>query len=382
MIHPSYILIFCSILIHSILHPLFKQSPVMQNETDTLAKDTVIYIKAMPGLQYDLPRFAVKPGTHVTLILENTDDMAHNLLITEPGARLEVVAAAQAMGNKGPELHYTPATPKVLWGTKVLEPAQKQSIQFTVPDAEVIYPYVCTLPGHGYVMYGAMYVTTKPLPPLTYDENVSPNKKMRTTPTTHGTQGAVHPTSPHPFPVTLPALYRTFMPDCSPAAIAVGLPGDVSYCWDAGTCRLRYAWTGGFVDNTEHWNGKKQEFTQVVGNIYYRDAAGFPFRIGKADALPDVQFKGYQLVDRYPQFMYTMDNILVKELVKPAENNHGIVREFTITDVKKPVYFLVAEADSLAFSSSVGKFQKGVLKLSPKQARHFTVSISQKKETL
>jgi hypothetical protein len=261
----------------------------------------------------------------------------------------------------------------------VLEPGQKQTIQFTVPDTEAIYPYVCTYPGHGYVMYGAMYVTTKPLPPLTYDENVSPNKKLRTTPTTHDTQGAVHTTSPHPYPVTLPALYRTFMPDCSPAAIAVGLPGDVSYCWDAATCRLRYAWTGGFVDNTERWKTKKEEFTQVVGNIYYRDAAGFPFRIGKADALPEVQYKGYQLIDRYPQFMYTIDHVMVKELIKPAENANGLIREFTVSNVKKPIYFMVAGADSLTITFSAGKFQHGVLKLSPKEARNFKVTIAQKK---
>jgi hypothetical protein len=231
-------------------------------------------------------------------------------------------------------------------------------------------------------MYGAMYVTSKPLPSLSYDENVAPNKRMRTTPDTHGTQGAAHTSSPHPFPVTLPALYRTFMPDCSPAAIAVGLPGDVSYCWDAGTCRLRYAWTGGFVDNTDRWKTKKEEFTQVIGKIYYRDMAGFPFRLGKPDALPKVQFKGYQLVDRYPQFMYTIDNILVKELVKPAENKSGIVREFTVAEAKKPVYFVVSEADSVTITTSAGKFQKGILKLSPKEARHFTVSISQKKGAL
>ena len=38
------------------------------------------------------------------------------------------------------------------------------------------------------------------------------------------------------------------MPDASPASIAVALDDTNSLCWDAGTCRLRYAWTGGFID--------------------------------------------------------------------------------------------------------------------------------------
>jgi plastocyanin len=146
MIYKAYTYFFSSVLLFFILPLLLKQNPVMQKESPLIAKDTIIYIKAIPGLQYDLPRFAVRPGMQVTLVLENTDDMAHNLLITQPGARMEVVAAAQALGTKGPELHYTPATPKVLWGTKVLEPGQKQTIQFRVPDTEAIYPYVCTYP--------------------------------------------------------------------------------------------------------------------------------------------------------------------------------------------------------------------------------------------
>jgi hypothetical protein len=69
----------------------------------------------------------------------------------------------------------------------------------------------------------------------------------------------------------------------------------------------------------------------------------------------------------------------VKELIKPAEDKAGITREFTIAQATKPVYFVLTQADSVAISSSAGKFQKGVLKLSPKEARHFTVAISQKK---
>src|SRR5687767_5561030 len=45
-----------------------------------------------------------------------------------------------------------------------------------------------------------------------------------------------------------PQVLRIFMPDASPAAIAVALPGDLSFCFDASECRLRYVWKGGFID--------------------------------------------------------------------------------------------------------------------------------------
>ena len=48
--------------------------------------------------------------------------------------------------------------------------------------------------------------------------------------------------------VRRPQVQRIFLPDASPAAIAVALPGDLSFCFDASECRLRYVWKGGFID--------------------------------------------------------------------------------------------------------------------------------------
>ena len=58
--------------------------------------DTVrtIKIDVLVGLQFDLVRFNVKPGENLKLIFSNSDDMSHNLLITKPGARLEVLNEA------------------------------------------------------------------------------------------------------------------------------------------------------------------------------------------------------------------------------------------------------------------------------------------------
>ena len=39
-------------------------------------------------------------------------------------------------------------------------------------------------------------------------------------------------------------------------SIAVGMPGDVSYAFDAATCVLRAAWKGGFIDVKSDWSGR------------------------------------------------------------------------------------------------------------------------------
>src|SRR3546814_7377301 len=65
----------------------------------------------------------------------------------------------------------------------------------------------------------------------------------------------------------LPAMYRTFMPECGPAGIAVGMEGNVSYCWDAGQCRLRYAWKGGFVNLEKNWHSNGSKKAELVGEV-------------------------------------------------------------------------------------------------------------------
>ena len=57
-------------------------------------KPVSVSIKALVGLKYDVVRFKVKPGAKVELELSNVSDMGHNLIITNPGRRMDVVNAA------------------------------------------------------------------------------------------------------------------------------------------------------------------------------------------------------------------------------------------------------------------------------------------------
>ncbi|HQS06969.1 MAG TPA: plastocyanin/azurin family copper-binding protein, partial [Daejeonella sp.] len=229
-----------------------------QNTTDTVR---TIKIDVLVGLQFDLVRFNVKPGEKLNLIFSNSDDMSHNLLITKPGARLEVVNEALKLGQKGPEMDYIPISSSVLWSIPVVNPNQFRTLSFTAPKQEGVYPYVCTLPGHGFIMFGAMYVNSDGrMPELKDDSNIPPNRRVGdnsfsgTQHTNHQVKGedqAVKIKALHPYTPVSPYIYRVFIDGASPAAIAVSLPGDLSYCWDAGTCKLRFAWRGGFLDNSE-----------------------------------------------------------------------------------------------------------------------------------
>ena len=290
--------------------------------------DTTITLKAITGLQYDLPRFALKPNQKVTLLFKNEDDMAHNVVFVQPNKRLEVVELALKLAEKGADLSYVPKSAAVLVASKILIPNSSETLVFVAPAQEGLYPYVCTYPGHGYVMYGAMYVTTKPLPPLEKDKNIPPSRQTEAISHQHTAP------SPHPFALEYPLLYRTFMPSCGPAAFAVALSPTHSYCFDAGKCTLRYVWTGGFVDNNEHWKGNGNALAKVLGEVYFREKTLHLFQTKKTDELPVVQFKGYSLSKRVPTFHYLIDEIEVSETIALLPKDAGIVRTFVF---KKPL---------------------------------------------
>ncbi|WP_063828409.1 plastocyanin/azurin family copper-binding protein [Runella zeae] len=341
--------------------------------TSTFAQsDTTITLQAITGLQYDLARFAVKPSQKVTIVFKNVDDMAHNLVFTQPGKRLSVVETVIKMGDKAQATNYVPASTEVLAASKILIPNSTETFSFVAPPQEGVYPYVCTYPGHGYVMYGAMYVTTKALPPLSKDANIPPTRQI---------DAPVEIVSPHPFPLEYPLIYRTFMPDCGPAAIAVAINPNHSYCFDAGKCYLRYAWTGGFVDNTAHWKGNGNALAAIKGMIYFKDKVTYPLRIGKADKLPEVHFKGYSLQKRLPVFSYTLDGVAVKETLKSLIDDSGLSRTFSFgKPTQQTLYFVTQTDDGIVYKSSTGKWTNGVLMI-PKGTTQLTLTMKRQTAT-
>jgi len=329
-----------------------------------------VVIRAISGLQYDTVRVKLKPGVPVELVLQNMDEMAHNLVVTAPGKREAVVEAALQMGAEGEAKGFVPESPHILTAIPVLNPDEEQSVRFEVPEKEGVYPFVCTYPGHGAVMYGAFYVTENKLPNRATDLNIPPKRR---TSEAIGKTNDVAEHSGHPYPSRVPTIYRTFMPNSGPASIAVRLFKDYAYCWDAGTCAFRYFWKGGFLDMERTWGGKGKERAEIVGVVVYRERPQAPFRIGDRGHLPKAEFKGYRLKNRFPTFLYELDGVAVTERIMVIPDRPGLKRMFTM-QTEQPVWLKLNTAVSgIRFEADSGQFKEGFLYLSPEEAASFTL---------
>ena len=110
---------------------------------------------------YDKTRLVVEAGKAVEIIFENPDAMPHNFVVTAPGAREEIGKLADAMAPEPDDQGrmFVPPSPKVLYGSKLVDPGTKLRIHFTAPTAPGDYAYVCTFPGHWLRMFGTLVVT-------------------------------------------------------------------------------------------------------------------------------------------------------------------------------------------------------------------------------
>jgi plastocyanin len=318
------------------------------------AAQDVIRVGTLPGLRYDISEFSVRPGTNVELIFTNSDEMLHNLAITRPGARERVVQAALALGPGAAERDFVPDTPDVLWATTVVPTNESASVRFTAPSAPGDYPFVCTMPAHGLIMFGTMKVTNTPGPPVKtpVDEPVAANHDA------HGAAAAVRG-----------IVVRGFMPDAGPASISVQLPGGVSYVWDAGAGRFRYAWSGGIPALP---SSPERGLARIPGEVFYREPA-FPLRVGAAPAAAPklVQFKGYSLdAAGIPEFETVVDGVTVRERADVRDGR--LVRRFRTTGATT-VWFAVP--NGAADLQVTGGVREGAyVRLSGAAAREFTVT--------
>jgi azurin len=130
-------------------------------ESPAPAPEQVIPIGTLHGkMKYDVELFQVKPGARVKLVFKNTDEMQHNIVICQPGENvaIEVAQKAWALGEEATKKQFVPDDPRVLFHTRVVDPQAEDTITFQAPQQEGDYPYVCTLPGHAYLMNGIMRV--------------------------------------------------------------------------------------------------------------------------------------------------------------------------------------------------------------------------------
>jgi azurin len=113
-------------------------------------------------LAYDTKEFKVKSGQKVKLTFNNSHPAVpqpHNLVIAKDGAKDKLLGLAMAMAAApdGMAKGFIPQSPDILFNTKLLQPNQTETLEFTAP-APGNYPYLCTFPGHGAIMNGVMKV--------------------------------------------------------------------------------------------------------------------------------------------------------------------------------------------------------------------------------
>ncbi len=182
-----------------------------------------------------------------------------------------------------------------------------------------------------------------------------------------------------PVPSAGEAIVLRFpLPGATAAAIAVGLPKQakqpaVSFCFDAAPCRLVYAWRGGFLDLSGSL-AKKQDLPKLLGEIFFRSES-LPFRFERPEHVPEARFRGYRIVDGYPEFHYELDGVRIFERVVPLRNAVGFAREFRVIGLDRPAWFAAPPQSGVTTTSTAGRFEDGLLRLSPQRELRFDVRV-------
>ncbi|MGD1977979.1 MAG: plastocyanin/azurin family copper-binding protein [Akkermansiaceae bacterium] len=321
-------------------------------------------IQAVEGLQFEPVRISMRKGERLELKFENTDpnDQPHNIVIIEPGSLKAIQEASMKVGADAIEKHYVPDHKAVLASSKLVQADKTETISFQ-PKSKGVYYYICTFPGHAQMMYGAIYVDQRPPRNLADDKNIPEfRRNLEMSKLLMSLE------------VPRPSVRRAFLPEAGPAAIAVALPGAMNFCWDAGNCRLRYAWTGGFVDSRAMYNSNGSRFTEILGQKFWSsggDENTFTLKTDNAKARPD--FKGYRLIEGNPEFLYTFDGMEVGERLTSEK---GLLHwHFRISNASRPVRIFAPGK----VSSRTGKRDGDYWVVDAKSAKKFTLTLTPKK---
>jgi mono/diheme cytochrome c family protein len=171
-----------------------------------------------------------------------------------------------------------------------------------------------------------------------------------------------------------PVVFRTFIADSSTRSIAVGLPGGVSYVFDAEQCRVRYAWSGEFLDVAKVWTGRGGGQAAVLGKKFFTAPTGFPLRVGNADSEPTVKFRGYRLVEKSPEFDFEVNGVPVRQRVRRADAER-LEWEFELGETREPVWVVIG--DGVKAVGNAGATEPGRVRLSA-GTRKVTVTVGAK----
>jgi hypothetical protein len=159
---------------------------------------------------------------------------------------------------------------------------------------------------------------------------------------------------------------RCLLPDISSRVVAASLPGGVSIAFDAATCRLATAWTGGFLDMKATWTGRGAGPPVIIGSKFFTAPPGGPLRIGASEN-PPVKFLGYHTGKEKLELRYEVAGVPVTETLSSA--NGSLTRRFQLAETKEPVRFQTGHCGTLTAG------QPGPGGWAPVTVREFTHTI-------
>ena len=212
-------------------------------------------------LAFDKKELFATPGSKVSLTLFNSDEMAHNWLICQPGPKVADELGMYVVENleEMTAADYVPDDSRVLFHSALVAPGNSDTQFLTIPEKKGEYPFVCTFPGHHVVMRGILHVVdTLPLPK---DNQVT----------------AAEPVNPYLIEaVQKPVILRGPLQGGTGghAVVCVGLPGGVSYSFDTYTCAISNVWLageGGFIDAKPAWAGRGGKALVIQGKLQHQN---------------------------------------------------------------------------------------------------------------
>ncbi|MBK8505071.1 MAG: hypothetical protein IPL46_24425 [Saprospiraceae bacterium] len=108
--------------------------------------------------------------------------------------------------------------------------------------------------------------------------------------------------------------------------------------------------------------------------VFYQDRMSFPFKFDEDESDLVVEFKGYRLIEGFPEFHYKMNDIYVFELL--TSNKQGsLVRRFKFQNMIQDLWFIHGDGDGIGYQSNKGIWKANRLKLNAKETADFTITM-------
>jgi hypothetical protein len=170
-------------------------------------------------------------------------------------------------------------------------------------------------------------------------------------------------------------VFRTMMPDASPSAFAIGLPGGLGLCYDVGRGGINYMWQGDFPDLGPTWKAKINKPAMIAGDIIYREPQEPVLRLNGAAGRPDFHFKGYRYLPGAIEFNYVLDGIAVREEIRAAPGGLGVVRHFRLAAPARWT-FAAPSTKGMRLSSEQGRWDEQHRMLTGLDQQEFTLQMN------